>query len=297
MYSKSRITLLFSLVVLQTACSGGGSGDSNSASDSGSNQPPVSELIMAPAGGITHYGAVTISDDAGEASDLVGSFYRLQSGVSASFLASMLAGETPLCQVQDDDVIDFEEISAAFIPTVPGIAKTAVSAGDAIILTGPAGTYATLDEQPSAGFLFYDLPDMTSLMDGPVPSGLRVDVLGSSEIPPIGSALVPEVTTLSGVSYGEESLISSGTRFTWNASSDPAAMIRIFATTAGGFFLEDGVTVTCVTPDTGSFSFPAATQALLGSDFVGSAPLISRIVVNPVQVNTTMLYVIRESFF
>jgi len=34
----------------------------------------------------------------------------------------------------------------------------------------------------------------------------------------------------------------------------------------------------------------------LGSGFVGSAPLMSRIVVNSVQTGSTMLYVIRESF-
>jgi len=73
-------------------------------------------------------------------------------------------------------------------------------------------------------------------------------------------------------------------------------MIRLFSSTAGGFFLEDGVTVTCVAPDTGSFTFPTTVRAELGSGFVGSAPLMSRIVVNSVQTGSTMLYVIRESF-
>ncbi|ASJ75853.1 hypothetical protein [Granulosicoccus antarcticus] len=296
--TRTRTTLLLSMIALQTACSSGGDSDNNNnAPDDGEvSQPGLIDVPVAPEGDITHYGAVTIDDDAGVASDLVASFYRLDSGVSASFLSSMLSGESAMCQVQDDGVIDFEEISAGFVPTVPGVGKTAVSAGEAIVLSSPAGTYATLEEQPTAGFLFYDLPNMSMLMDGPVPEGLTVDVPGSAEIPAFVAAEVPTITTLSGAAFGSGNTISANTQFTWEPSSDPTALIRIFATTAGGFFLEDGVTVTCVTPDTGSFNFPADTRAQLGADFSGSAPLMSRIVVNPVQVDSTLLYVIRESF-
>lgn len=290
---------VLSMVLMQVACSSG-SDSSNGAGDGsgdGDETPVVSDVTMAPAGDITHYGAVTIGDDAGEASDLVGSFYRLDSGVSAEFLVDMLAGESAMCQVQDDGVIDFEEISAGFVPTVPGIGKSAVSAGESIVISSAdIGTYATLQEQPAAGFLFYDLPNMTMLMDGPVPDGLLVDVPGSGEIPAITAAAVPDIVTLANASHGEQDSISSSTRFTWDASDMPGAMVRIFSSTAGGFFLEDGLTVTCVVPDTGSFQFPATVQGQLGADFTGSAPLMSRIVVNPVQVDTTMLYVIRESF-
>lgn len=287
----AKMALLLSMT-MAGACSSGGS---ESVIVDGES-PTFTDALMAPAGEVTHYGAVTIADDAGEASDLVGSFYELNSGVSAEFLVGMLSGHSALCQVQDDGVIDFEEISAGFVPTVPGIGKRAVSAGDAIVLSGATGTYATLEEQPAAGFLFYDLPNMAMLAPGPVPSGLVVDVPGSSEIPAIANAVVPAITTLENAEFGGEQSISATTRFSWDASDDPSAMIRIFSSTAGGFFLEDGVTVTCVVPDTGAFSFPASTRAELGNDFTGSTPLMSRIVVNPVQVDTTLLYVIRESF-
>ena len=297
---RPRTLLMLCLVTVQAACSGGGSGDNDSPDNDDSGRPNVINVAMAPAGDITHYGAVTIGDDLGEASDLVGSFYRLDSGVSASFMENMLSGSSTLCQVQDDGVIDFEEISAGYLPTVPGVGKTAVSAGDAIVLSSPSGTYATLQEQPAAGFLFYDLPDRAMLMEGPIPEDLTVDVPGSTEIPAFTAIGVPGITTLSGVGYGVGSTagdsISTDTQFTWESSGDPAALIRIFVTTAGGFFLEDGVTVTCVTADTGSFRFPPDTRAQLGSDFVGATPLMSRIVVNPVRKGTTLLYVIRESF-
>ncbi len=295
MYTSKRLAVVLSLTWVAGCSSGGGSGDP--VADNGNDElPAVSDVIMAPAGEITHYGAVTVADDAGQASDLVGSFYRLASGVSAEFMTDMLAGNTAMCQVQDDGVIDFEEISVVYVPSVPGINATAVSAGEALVLSGPDGTYATLEEQPAGGFLFYDLPSMSMLMDGPVPTGLLLDVPGSAEIPAIVEAAVPEVTTLANAEFGGENTVSSSSTFTWDASDDPGAMIRIFTSTAGGFFLEDGVTVSCVAPDTGSFTFPADVRRDLGADFIGSAPLMSRIVVNPVQVDSTVVYVIRESF-
>jgi len=306
MQGHTRILLLAAASLTLSACSGGsgddttvpGGGSDNSAfppDDAVVNQPVFSEAT-APEGTITHYGAVTVGDDAGMIADMVGGFFRLERGTSAEFLLSQFDGTTGRCQVQSDDVIDFEEISAGFIPTVPGVNKTSVSAGESVVLTSPGGTYATLAEQPGAGFLLYDLPNMQMFMAGPVPDGLSVDVPGSGEFPAFSQVQVPEVTTLTGVDIGDAEGISASTRFSWDAADDPSGMIRIFATTAGGFFLEDGVTVTCTVPDTGSFTFPSTTQVELGSDFKGGAPLISRIVVNPVVSENSLLYVIRESF-
>ena len=318
MNKKHLMILLLGVALLQTACSSsdddddsdgtntttGAGGDSstdasNDDGDTSTTSPVnvnVSEVVMAPEGEVTHYGAVSIADDVGTASDLVGSFYRLDSTVSADFLSSMFDGETTMCQVQDDGTIDFEEISAGFIPTVPGVSATAVSAGESIIVTSPAGTYATLAEQPAAGFIFYDLPSMSMLQAGPVPDGLTIDVPGSSEIPAFSAAAVPAITTLAAASPDGATGITSDTEFTWEPSEEPGAMIRIFTSTAGGFFAEDGITVTCVAPDTGSFTFPDSTRELLGDDFDGAPALISRIAVNTVQTDSTVLYVIRESF-
>jgi len=309
-----RATPILVVVSLLAGCSGGndtlgGSGqetggqngpdtisDSGVPNDGEQDGPNVSEILMAPAGDITHYGALSVADDVGVASDLVASFYQLDSGVSSEFLSSMFSGESAMCQVQDDGVIDFEEISAGFVPSIPGIRTRPVSAGQAIVLTDVSGTYATLEERPAAGFIFYDLANPSMLPEGSVPQGLRVSVEGSADIPQITAALVPDITTLSAANPSATDNIAVGTQFTWEPSDDQTAMIRIFSSTAGGFFLEDGVTVTCVVPDTGSFRFPAATQALLGDDFNGSPALMSRIVVNPVQTGSSLFYVIRESF-
>lgn len=295
MHYSAQMCLMFPLALSLFACSSGGGTPMQSTEGDPQDAPQFSQLD-APDGDITHYGVVTVGDEAGMASDLVGAFFRLDRSVSAPFLQAQYDGSTASCQVQSDDTIDFEELSVGFVPNVPGTGKVSVSAGESILLTSEAGTYAALQEQPTSVFLFYDLDDMQALSSGPVPASLTLDIPGSEEIAAFSSVPVPGVTSLSGTSTGEASEISVSTRFSWEASGDPAAMIRIFTSTAGGFFLEDGVTVTCVVPDNGSFSFPASIQAELGSDFRGTEPLISRVVVDARRQSNTLLYVVRESF-
>lgn len=293
MHCLSRAPLVVLSVGLLSACSGGGGSADTQGIDSSA---AVSEMTEAPAGNIDHYGAVTVSDDIGMAYDLVGSFYALETGVSLEFLNTMLNGETAHCQVQDDGVIDFEEISVGYIPQIVGVDKQAVSAGDSIVLSSAAGTYATLQERPAGGFLFYDLQDGVQLTEREIPSELTVAVSGSAEIPAFSGVSVPNVTALTGAAIDTGASVSINTIFSWESSTTANALVRIQTSTAGGFFLEDGVSVTCVVPDTGSFMFPTGIQAILGSSFLGNGPVMSRIVVNPVQADTTVLFIVRESF-
>lgn len=295
MQRTAQMCLIFPLALSLFACSSGG-GAQMEPTDSQQQDDPEFSQIDAPDGDITHYGVVTVGDESGMASDLIGAFFRLDRSVSESFLQARYDGTTASCQVQSDDTIDFEELSVGFVPDIPGAGKTSVSAGESILLTSEAGTYAELPEQPTSVFLFYDLDDMQMLATGPVPASLTIDIPGSEQIPAFSSVPLPRVTTLSGTSIGESNDVGVSTRFSWEASDDPAAMVRIFTSTAGGFFLEDGVTVTCVVPDTGSFAFPASIQAELGSEFRGTAPLISRVVIETQRQGSTLLYVVRESF-
>lgn len=288
-----QVKVPFTLLVLGFLSSCGGSGGTTAdQSDPASGSLSVS----VPIGDITHYGAVTVSDDVGMAFDIVGSFYRLERGVSASYLSTMLNGETTHCQVQDDGVIDFEEISVGYLPRVPEVSKQAVSAGEAIVLSTPSGTYATLQEQPAGSFLFYDLPSGTQLPQASIPDDLLVSVSGSEVIPPFIDALVPRISALTGADFNTGSAVSVNTRFSWEPSANSQALVRIQTSTAGGFFLEDGVSVTCVTPDSGSFVFPPGIQNMLGANFVGEPPVMSRLVVNAIQESDTVLLVVRESF-
>ncbi len=287
-----QLSLTLTVVGLVSSC-GGGSGSSADQSDIAVN---VSSVTALPEGDVMHYGAITVSDDIGVAFDVVGSFYTLGQGVSADYLLTMLNGETTHCQIQDDGVVDFEEISVGFTPYVPDSEKQMVSAGDAVVLSTPSGTYVSLQEQTAGSFLFYDLPSGSQLPQGSIPDELVVSVTGSQEIPPFMDALVPTIPTLTGVNFNTDSSVSINTRFSWEPSGNPQALVRIQTQTAGGFFREDGVSVACVTPDSGTFTFPPGIQSLLGEGFVGEPPIMSRLLVNATKDSDTVLFVVRESF-
>jgi len=295
-FQPNNFLFLCSLCAL-TACSSGGDDDvAQPVNDEPTtiNQTPGP---IAPTGAVTSYGSVTVADEEGLVSDLIASFYTLDSGVSAAFMNEQFSTQSGNCQVQDDGVIDFEEISTVFVPDVPGIPKNSVDAGDSVILTSQdGGTFATLDRQPTAGLIFYDLSDTSMLANQVVPDDLTVDVTGGAEFPVISSTSVPVVDPLGQVDYGDVNSITVNSQFSWTPASETGSLLRIFTTTNGGFFLEDGVTVTCLVPDTGSFSFPADIQAQLGEDFSGTTPIISRLAVSAVQLESTVFYVIRESF-
>jgi len=294
-------TMLMCSIVALSSCGGSSSNEDASMAppDNTSGTPTnvgAQDLIDdLPSGDITSYGAITIGDESGMASDLVAAFFELDTAVSADTLTQAFNGTQTVCSVDDDDSVDFEEISVGFIPSFNGIGKRAISAGESIVVSSDTGTFANLQSQSAGPFLFYTLPDMQMLPNVTIPHALQVDILGD-EFPGYNAAMIPSVTALDTVDFGATSGISATSVFSWTPSSDPAALLRIFSSTAGGFFLENGMTVTCLTPDTGSFTFPASVQEELGADFVGGTPIISRVVVRTETTENSVLFLIRESF-
>jgi len=264
-------------------------------SNSSNNQPAQNLVGEIPEGDIRRYGAITVGDDAGMASDLVAAFFNVESGVSLAFLNDVFNGSKTLCTVDDDDLVDFEEISVGFIPSFNGVNKQAIDAGDSIVISSDAGTFATIQSQSAGSFLFYTLPDMQVLPTGALPESLRVDIAGG-QFPAYSNVKVPSVSSLNNVSYGDGANVLPSSVFSWTPSDVSGSLVRIFASTAGGFFDDNGVTVTCLAPDTGTFQFPESIQAKLGPDFMGGAPIISRIAVRTESTADSVLFVIRESF-
>ena len=302
MYSIVKITIV-SVSVLMTisACGNSGSADSPVSStelqsSTDMSLSTVQDLVgELPPGDVSSYGAITVGDDAGLASDLVAAFFKLGSSVSADSLTSAFNGGQTLCSVDDDDIVDFEEISVGFIPSFNGLTKQAISAGENIVLGNNDGTFATIQSQTAGSFLFYTLPDSQVLPSQVVPANLQVDITGDA-FPGYQSARFPRVEKLGDVNFGDSATISATSTLTWTPSTEPGSLIRIFASTAGGFFVEDGMTVTCLAPDTGSFEFPMATQAELGNDFVGGVPIVSRVAISTETKGSSVLFLIRESF-
>lgn len=281
------------LLLLQTACSNSTQPASQQTQTADSD---TSEITPPPAGDITHYGAVSLGDEGGMLSDLLASFYRLDSGVDNAYISSLFSGANTSCTVQNDEQISFDNISVGFVPSVPGVGQTAVQAGDNITLSSQGGTFSSLQLQTVADFLFYDVPTDSMLADTPIPEHLIVDIPGSLDIPAFTGVTVPQITSFASPDLQASDTVTVGSTISWPASNDPDALIRISSSTAGGFFLENSVSVSCLTPDTGSFTFPTETRQTLGADFTGSAAIVSRVVIDTVQQENTILFLIRESF-
>ena len=248
-----------------------------------------------PEGNIVQFGAINIADDEGVASDLVGGFFQLDAGVDASYFESLLDPDNINCVVDSDDSIDFEEISASYIPGLTGVGKQSISAGEVVLLSSATGTYAEITRQPAGGFIFYELPNGQSVPDGNVPDTITVDIPGD-RFAAFENVTAGTVSPLSGFTISTGDSIDTSTVFRWDEGRDDNSQIRIFTSTAGGFFLEDGKTVTCIVPDTGEFRFPADVRNELGSDFNGALPLVSRITTRSQTQDNSVLFMIRESF-
>ena len=258
---------------------------------------PPSEVLENPViaqGDITHVGTVSIADELSIVSDLLGNFYKLDTGISSDYLIDLVSGQSSVCHVREDDTISVNQLSVAYLPDVPGVAKTPISVGETIVFTSPLGTFATLTEQPAAGFLFYDIPFGEMLAGATIPEGLTLSIGAGAEFPSVQGAVIPEVTPLIGFSYAGTDVLPT-TAFSWEAAQRSNSIVRISTATVGGFFLEQGVHVDCLVQDNGSFAFPAGIREQMGADFRGMSPTVSRISANIIQQGRAQLLILRES--
>ena len=312
--------LLCSLVLTGCGSSGGDSGDTVNAGGGSGNGTDVNvnvttddsgvssgntddevvftELPALSSGEVSLVGTVAVSDETGNVSDIVGSFFSLSSPVSGEDLATRFVGLNSFCEVEPDVISGFDDISVSFIPEIPGTDET-ISAGDTVVLSEAAGTYVTLSEQGVGDLVFYGTDSTTSLPTGSVPEPLQAFVTGD-EFPAFSGIDFPASTTLTGVDFGDSGNVTINTQFSWVAPADAgesgASFIRISSSALGGFFIDNSLRVSCLVRDDGSFSFPAEVQAALGDEYVGGIPTVSRVSVSTAVAGNAALFLVRESF-
>ena len=253
-----------------------------------SDQPALSS------GNVSMVGTVLVSDEAGNVSDILGTFFSLDEPLSGDDLASRFSNLTSFCQVEPEGITNANGLTVGFIPEIPG-ANQAINAGDTVVLSETAGTYVTLSQQGVGELVFYGTDSTVAIPTGPVPDPLQAFVTGG-EFPAFDGVSFPAITTLTGVSFGDTDTVTIDTQFTWDAGSSDDSFISILSSTQGGFFQEDSLMVTCLVQDNGTFSFPAEIQDALGQDYVGGTPIVSRVAVSTVVDNEAALFVVRESF-
>ena len=249
-------------------------------------------------GNIVRYGALNLGDEAGEASELVAGFFALSEGVAPEAFGAALDPSAAECRVTPGGSDPgFEAVSAGLLPAPEGVRATSIGAGETLVLSSAAGTWAELQPGGAVGGVsFYDLAPGTSLPEGPVPANLVLDVPGG-DFPAFAAAALPTVAPLAGFAVdGDGATIGPDARFTWEPGGDAGAKVRLSSATNAGFFADDGgVTVACTVPDTGEFAFDAATREALGEGFEGTFPAASRIAVGTVAEGDALLILVRES--
>ena len=255
---------------------------------------PEDGVANAPAD-VGRYGVIAVGDEGGVASgDALGSFSRLSTVVSIDAFGPALSARANACTVATNDGRPSLTLaSALYLPTPDGAALESVGAGDAVLLTSPAGAWLELQGQPSDRF--YTRASGTVPPTGPVPPELVADVTGDG-FPAFADAAFPGVTPLAGIAYTGGEGVVSDTRFTWQPGADPTALVRIETASVASFFAADGMSVSCLVPDTGAFEFPAEVRAALGTGFTGEAPDFSRLAFETLRDGDALLVLIRESF-
>lgn len=299
--------------------SGAGSGDGDSLSDNAvfnasagssviaddvvtvannSAEVVFSEQPALSSGNVSMVGTIAVSDEAGDVSDIVGSFFALRDPVSGDDLSQRFIGLSSFCEVEPDVVSGFNDVSVSFIAEIPGTDRT-ISAGESVVLSEVTGTYVTLSEQGVGELVFYGTDSSTSIPTGPVPEPLEAFVTGS-EFPAFTGFDFPVTNPLTGFDSGSTGEVRIDTEFRWDTMAEDGAasgsFIRILSSERGGFFIDDSLKVTCLVRDDGSFSFPAEIRRALGDGYTGGTPIVSRVAVSTVIQGNAALFLVRESF-
>ena len=137
----------------------------------------VSDQPTLSSGNVSMIGTVAVSDERGNVSDIVGSFFDLSEALSGDDLAMRFTGLDSFCEVEPDVISDFADISVSFNPDIPGTDQ-AISAGDTVVLSEAAGTYVTLSQQGVGELVFYGTDSSVAIPTGPVPEPLQAFVTG-----------------------------------------------------------------------------------------------------------------------
>ena len=166
-----------------------------------------------------------------------------------------------LAEISDDFGIVAEMCQVLSLDVeIDSVETESISAGDNIVITSPAGTFATLVPESTGGDLNY-VVEPGATLPSPLPSGLTADVPGDV-FPAFASASIPDVEPLTGI----EPTDPDNMAFSWDAGSNPDPLVAITVLN-----LESGSGATCFAADNGAFSFPAEIQTELGADFTADS--------------------------
>jgi len=186
-----------------------------------------------------------------------GGFFKLNFGFNPAILEDRTpAPET--CTVRSDNFINE---SLEIFRSVQS-----VSAGDALVVSSPSGTFATIPVQTDDSGASYDSqPNENPIELPPLPDGLTLDISGA-EFPAFANVSIPDLGRVINFDYPsddiDDSIFSATTPFTWTPAGTPNSVIVMSAEAQTG---ETETTFfTCIVADDGSFTFPTTLTDEIG---------------------------------
>ena len=161
--------------------------------------------------------------------------------------------------------VDIPDLGGADVNFVP------IEAGETIVVTSPAGTYATLVLLTVRDLAVYAPEEGgdAATVPFPVPSGLVVDIPGA-DFPAFSGVAVPDVAPLTGVS--PTGTADENDRFVWDAAGGEAHVeIELDFYTA-----QPALRVTCSAIDDGEFELPQSVRDEI-PDGLSGLPSVTRV--------------------
>lgn len=204
-------------------------------------------------GPLTQAGIFTLDEFDGGAfgsNFLIAGFYDLAGDISP--LLPLL--ETPTsdrCVINGELTAEEQEGNELFN------AGVLVSAGDALVLSSPLGTFATMEKRTDEGDIFYTSSDM---LDN-IPTEMTLDIPGD-DFPAFANIAIPESVSIDDFAFAAD-VVTESSEYTWTSTgaADTTVLLDIMF---GSTLIE------CQVIDDGSFSLPAETVAQTGELTDGS---------------------------
>jgi len=210
-------------------------------------------------GNAQFFGFVGFSQTSGQfaSADVSAGFIKFNRSFPTTGITDQLVGAEDSCTVESIDLSGDDDLD---IPGIDDIGIEFVSAGDAITVLSPAGSYVELTENTEFGFSFY-VPTIEELPT-PIPADLIVNIPGRV-FPAFTNVAVPNVEPL--VVTNDDGTNGS---YTWVAGTNPNARISIeFSGMDSSNPGTSSTSVSCIAADDGEFSIPASVTSQLPAGY------------------------------
>lgn len=250
---------------------GGGGGDGDGGGGGDATTSDVGFLVVSEVE-VEAEGIVNVSGSGG--------FWRSDPAIEDAFFDDPWGELVDTCEVFE--VSDGPEDPLGSFPGPVAVDITFLDAGTPVTIASTADpTYLELDrstfEQAGQTFVFYSSPEEAPRV-GPLAGGLSASIPGG-EFAAVATAAFPTADAFaltSPADPGSAGSVTTTTEFTWTPGTgdgDAIVTIDVFSFDPETFSI---TVASCFAADDGSFEFPEAVRAELGSGFSGSVQEAAR---------------------